>query len=212
MLRNEKEVGALTGEQVLMQRARKGEIAAFETIVTAYERKIYALALRSTGSEADAADITQEVFLRAWKSMGKFRGDSSVSTWLYRITMNLCVDHARRKNIQAVPLTDEEGTELPLPDTRADNLPEAALEGRELSNELQTALGMLTDEHRQIILLRDVSGLSYQEIGRLLTLEEGTVKSRLARARRNLREILIKRGNISLPSASKYQERRQENG
>lgn len=195
-----------------MQRARKGEIAAFETIVTAYERKIYALALRSTGSEADAADITQEVFLRAWKSMGKFRGDSSVSTWLYRITMNLCVDHARRKNIQAVPLTDEEGTELPLPDTRADNLPEAALEGRELSNELQTALGMLTDEHRQIILLRDVSGLSYQEIGRLLTLEEGTVKSRLARARRNLREILIKRGNISLPSASKYQERRQENG
>lgn len=202
----------MTGEQVLMQRARKGEIAAFETIVTAYERKIYALALRSTGSEADAADITQEVFLRAWKSMGKFRGDSSVSTWLYRITMNLCVDHARRKNIQAVPLTDEEGTELPLPDTRADNLPEAALEGRELSNELQTALGMLTDEHRQIILLRDVSGLSYQEIGRLLTLEEGTVKSRLARARRNLREILIKRGNISLPSASKYQERRQENG
>lgn len=195
-----------------MQRARKGEIAAFETIVTAYERKIYAFALRSTGSEADAADITQEVFLRAWKSMGKFRGDSSVSTWLYRITMNLCVDHARQKNIQAVPLTDEEGTELPLPDTRADNLPEAALEGRELSNELQTALGMLTDEHRQIILLRDVSGLSYQEIGRLLTLEEGTVKSRLARARRNLREILIKRGNISLPSASKYQERRQENG
>lgn len=199
-------------EQDLMRRARQGETDAFEQIVILYERKIYALAFRSTGSEADAADLTQEVFLRAWRSLGKFRGDSAVSTWLYRITMNLCVDFSRKKKIQAVPLADEEGTELPLPDTRAANLPEAALDSKELSRELSAALGELSEEHRQIVMLRDVSGLSYQEIGRLLSLEEGTVKSRIARARRNLRTILLKRGNIHLPSASKGQERRQENG
>lgn len=202
----------MTEEQNWMQRARKGEIAAFEHIVVQYERKIYALALRSVGNEADAADLTQEVFLRAWRSLDSFRGDSAVSTWLYRITMNLCVDFSRRRKVQAVPLTDEEGGELPLPDTRAEGSPEAALANQELSRELQTALGQLTEEHRQIVLLRDSTGLSYQEIGSLLGLEEGTVKSRLARARKNLREILIKRGNISLPSASKGQERRQENG
>ncbi len=202
----------MTEEKIWMQRAKKGETAAFEQIVTAYERRIYALALRSTGSEADAADLTQEVFLRAWRSLNSFRGESTVSTWLYRITMNICIDFSRKKAFQTVPLADEEGTELPLPDTRVAYSPEAALEGRELSNELQTALGQLTEEHRQVILLRDVSGLSYQEVGKLLSLEEGTVKSRLARARRKLRSILIKRGNISLPSASKEQERRQENG
>ncbi len=202
----------MADEQGLMQRARKGEVAAFEQIVLLYERKVYALALRSTGSEADAADLVQEVFLRAWRSLGKFRGDSTVSTWLYRITMNLCIDFSRRKNFQTTPLVNEEGAALPLPDTHPGNSPEAALDNRELSRELRAALDELSEEHRKIVLLRDVSGLSYQEIGRLLSLEEGTVKSRLARARRNLRAILQKRGNIPLPSASKGQERRQENG
>ncbi len=202
----------MTEEKVWIQRAQKGDAAAFEQLVTAYERKVYALALRSTGSEADAADLTQEVFLRAWRSLNSFRGDSTVSTWLYRITMNICIDFSRKKSLQLVPLADEEGNELPLPDRRTTNSPEAALENQELSRELNTALKQLTPEHRQAILLRDVSGLTYQEIGRMLALEEGTVKSRLARARRNLRNILIKRGNISLPSASKEHERRQENG
>ncbi len=202
----------MADEKALMQRAQQGDTDAFEYIVTAYELKVYALALRSTGSEADAADLTQEVFLRAWRSLSKFRGDSAVSTWLYRITMNICIDFSRRKTVQPVPLTDEEGTELPLPDNRAAHSPEAALEQQELSAELQAALQELSEEHRQAILLRDISGLSYQEIGRMLSLEEGTVKSRLSRARRNLRSILIKRGNISLPSASKEQERRQGNG
>lgn len=202
----------MTEEKVWIQRAQKGDAAAFEQLVTAYERKVYALALRSTGSEADAADLTQEVFLRAWRSLNSFRRDSTVSTWLYRITMNICIDFSRKKSLQLVPLADEEGNELPLPDRRTTNSPEAALENQELSRELNTALKQLTPEHRQAILLRDVSGLTYQEIGRMLALEEGTVKSRLARARRNLRNILIKRGNISLPSASKEHERRQENG
>ena len=166
----------MTEEKVWIQRAQKGDAAAFEQLVTAYERKVYALALRSTGSEADAADLTQEVFLRAWRSLNSFRGDSTVSTWLYRITMNICIDFSRKKSLQLVPLADEEGNELPLPDRRTTNSPEAALENQELSRELNTALKQLTPEHRQAILLRDVSGLTYQEIGRMLALEEGTVK------------------------------------
>ena len=146
----------MTEEKVWIQRAQKGDAAAFEQLVTAYERKVYALALRSTGSEADAADLTQEVFLRAWRSLNSFRGDSTVSTWLYRITMNICIDFSRKKSLQLVPLTDEEGNELPLPDRRTTNSPEAALENQELSRELNTALKQLTPEHRQAILLRDV--------------------------------------------------------
>lgn len=202
----------MADEKQWIQRAREGDTAAFEQLVTTYERKVFALALRSTGSEADAADLTQEVFLRAWRSLDRFRGDSAVSTWLYRITMNICIDFSRRKSLQLVPLTDEEGGELPLPDLRASVSPEAALEGRELSRELSAAIQQLSEAHREVLLLRDVSGLSYQEVGRMLSLEEGTVKSRLARARKSLRKILIKRGNLSLPSSSKEQERRQENG
>ena len=202
----------MADEKQWIQRAKEGDTTAFEQLVTTYERKVFALALRSTGSEADAADLTQEVFLRAWRSLDRFRGDSSVSTWLYRITMNICIDFSRRKNLQLVPLSDEEGNELPIPDRRPAHSPETALDRRELPRELSAAIQQLSEAHREVLLLRDVSGLSYQEVGRMLSLEEGTVKSRLARARKSLRNILIKRGNILLPSSSKEQERGQENG
>lgn len=199
----------MTGEKILLQRARKGEMAAFEALVSAYERRVYSLALRSTGSEADAADVTQEVFLRAYRSLDTFRGESGFSTWLYRITTNLCVDLARKNNaVQTGSLDDESAVEVP--DTRGSNQPEAALESSELRRELDTALSMVSEDHRKIVILRDVAGMSYADIAAALGLEEGTVKSRLARARAALRKILIERGNIPLPSSSKQTERRRE--
>ncbi len=194
----------MTGEKVLLQRAKKGEMAAFESLVTAYERRVYSLALRSTGSEADAADITQEVFLRAYRSLDTFRGESGFSTWLYRITVNLCVDLARKNN-PAGSLDDEQALEAP--ETRGAYQPETALANSELRRELDAALSLVSEEHRKIVILRDVAGMSYADIAAALELEEGTVKSRLARARAALRKILIERGNISLPSASKQTER-----
>lgn len=193
----------MTGEKVLLQRAKKGEMAAFESLVTAYERRVYSLALRSTGSEADAADITQEVFLRAYRSLDTFRGESGFSTWLYRITVNLCVDLARKNN-PAGSLDDEQALEAP--ETRGAYQPETALANSELRRELDAALSLVSEEHRKIVILRDVAGMSYADIAAALELEEGTVKSRLARARAALRKILIERGNISLPSASKQTE------
>lgn len=201
----------MTGEKVLLARAKKGEIAAFESLMTAYENRIYSLALRSIGSEQDAADITQEVFLRAWKNLDSFRGDSSLSTWLYRVTSNLCVDFARKKAAEGMPtsIDDEESPAADLADASRMAQPEAAAENSELREELQFALAQLSEEHRRVVLLRDVAGMTYTDIARTLGLEEGTVKSRLARARASLRKILLERGNISLSASSKQAEGRR---
>lgn len=188
----------------IVAQARRGDLSAFEELVTRYEKRVYAIALRSSGSPEDAADITQEVFLKAWRSMESFRGDSGFSTWLFRITMNMCVDHARRRQTQpkTQPLVQgEEDDERPIPDTAP--TPEEHLENSELGRELAAALDEVSDEHRRIVLLRDVSGMSYTEIAEVLEISEGTVKSRLSRARIALRKILLKRGNLFHLSPSK---------
>lgn len=189
-------------EKHILARARHGELEAFEELVRRYEKRVYAVALRSSGCPEDAADIVQEVFLRAWRSIESFRGDSGFSTWLFRITMNLCVDHARHKQTQpqTQPIVTEEETERPLPDPGP--TPEEHLENSELGRELAAALDEISEEHRRIVLLRDVSGLSYTEIAEVLEISEGTVKSRLSRARIALRKVLLQRGNLSLSAAS----------
>ena len=201
----------MTGEKVLLARAKKGEIAAFESLMTAYENRVYTLALRSMGSEQDAADITQEVFLRTWKNLDSFRGDSSFSTWLYRVTSNLCIDFARKRATEGgmASIDDAESLAASIADTSRTIQPEQAIENQELREELQYALAQLSEEHRKVVLLRDVAGLAYIEIARTLGIEEGTVKSRLARARSALRKILLERGNISLPTSSKLAEGRR---
>lgn len=189
-------------EKHILARARRGELPAFEELVRRYEKRVYAVALRSSGSPEDAADITQEVFLRAWRSIESFRGDSGFSTWLFRITMNLCVDHARHKHAQpqTQPIVTDDETERPLPDPAP--TPEEHLDNRELGRELSAALEEISEEHRRIVLLRDVSGMSYTEIAEVLEISEGTVKSRLSRARIALRKVLLSRGNILQSAAS----------
>ncbi|MCI7125083.1 MAG: sigma-70 family RNA polymerase sigma factor [Agathobaculum sp.] len=189
-------------EKHILAKARRGETDAFEELVRLYEKRVYAVALRSSGSPEDAADITQEVFLRAWRSIEGFRGDSGFATWLFRITMNLCVDHARRRQAQpqTQPLAADDEAERPIPDSAP--TPEEQLENSELGRELAAALGEVSGEHRQIVLLRDVAGLSYTEIAETLEINEGTVKSRLSRARLALRTVLLRRGNLLQRPAS----------
>lgn len=183
-------------EKHILTRARRGDVAAFEELVRLYEKRVYAVALRSSGNPEDAADIVQEVFLRAWRSIESFRGDSGFSTWLFRITMNLCVDHARHRHAQpqTQPIVTDDETERPLPDPAP--TPEEHLDNRELGRELAAALAEVSEEHRRIVLLRDVSGMSYTEIAEVLEISEGTVKSRLSRARIALRKVLLHRGNL----------------
>ena len=193
----------MSEDKNILARARRGELPAFEELVTLYEKRVFAVALRSSGSPEDAADITQETFLRAWRGIDSFRGDSGFSTWLFRIAMNLCVDHARRQNAAPLtqPLVGEEDMERPIPDPAP--TPEQRLDNSELGRELSEALNEVSEEHRQIVLLRDVSGLSYTEIAETLEISEGTVKSRLSRARLALRDTLLRRGNILPPAPSK---------
>ena len=187
-------------EQELVQAAQQGDQGAFSRLVEANQGKIYSLCFRMTGNPDDAADLTQEVFLSAWRGLGKFGGQSTFSTWLYRLAANACIDFLRReKRRSALSMTLEDGEDedhqADLPDERWS--PERELERKELRNAVQKGLLTLSPEHRQVLLLRETEGLSYQEIGQALDLEEGTVKSRIARARLALKDYLQKSGNFS---------------
>ncbi len=193
-------------ELELVQAAQQGDQGAFARLVEANQGKIYSLCYRMTGNSEDAADLTQEAFLNAWRGLGSFGGQAAFSTWLYRLAANACIDFLRReKRRGALSMTlEEDGEEehqADLPDERWS--PERELDRKELRNAVQEGLLALSPEHRQVLLLRETEGLSYQEIGLHLDLEEGTVKSRIARARLALKEFLVKSGNFSLPPPSK---------
>ncbi len=193
-------------EQELVSRAKQGNQDAFSQLVEANQNKIYTLALRMTGSPEDGADLAQEAFLRAWRSLPSFQGESNFSTWLYRLTSNLCIDFLRREKRRravtaAVPLDGEEDSPpTQVPDHRF--TPESEWERKELRAALDRGLSKLSDGHRQVLVLRELEGLSYAEIAGRLELEEGTVKSRIARARMSLRNILLADGNFSPPISS----------
>lgn len=197
-----KEVRSVT-ESELVQAAQKGSQDAFAQLVEQNQGKIYSLCYRMTGNPEDAADLTQEAFLNAWRGLSKFGGQSSFSTWLYRLASNACIDFLRReKRRSALSMTLDEGDgeesrEAELPDERY--TPERELERKEIHRALQEGLLSLSPEHREVLLLRETEELSYAEISQCLGLEEGTVKSRIARARMSLKDYLQKRGNFSSP-------------
>lgn len=186
-------------ELELVQRIVDGETNAFEEIVKAYEKKVYSSALRMCKNVEDAEDIAQEAFLRLYKALPNFKGDSSLSTYLYRITANLCVDALRKNSgasVVSIYTADEDGEEytIELPDGAPSPLEQ--LERKELAAAIREAIDELPDISREIIVLREIDGLSYKEIEETTGLEEGTVKSRLLRARRHLCNLILQKGNI----------------
>ena len=192
-------------EQELVARAKAGDDEAFAQLMRDNEKRIYNLTLRMTGNPEDAMDLAQEAFLNAWRGLKFFQGDSAFSTWVYRLASNACIDHLRRKkrrqDISAPMPTDEEDDSQPdIPDDRF--RPDRELERRELRRSVVRGLEQLSDEHRQVLVMRELNGLSYQEIADVLDLEAGTVKSRIARARNSLRKILVESGNFSIPPSS----------
>ncbi|MBQ3532358.1 MAG: RNA polymerase sigma factor [Oscillospiraceae bacterium] len=186
-------------------RAKKGDAEAFSALVETYETSVYRLALRMCGNAHDAEEVTQEAFLAAWKGLPAFRGESKFSSWLYQLTSNAAIDFLRREKRHRGATPIEEEVDLAAPGT-----PQQAAEEAELREALQQALDALTPEHRQIFLLRQMQQMSYEEIGRLLGLESGTVKSRLSRAKKQLRQILTQKGNLFAPS-SVLEEGEEEN-
>ena len=163
-----------------------------------HEGFVYNLAMRTLRSEPDAQDAAQEVFIKAWTSIGSFRGDSKLSVWLYRITGNVCTDMLRRRTPGTVSLTmddaDGETAELEIADTAP--TPHETLEKKERAKALAKALDTLPEDYRRAIMLREGGGMSYDEIASATGVDIGTVKSRIFRARKKLCEILSADGNF----------------
>jgi RNA polymerase sigma factor (sigma-70 family) len=196
-------------EDEIIRRVRAGDTDAFGLLVDEYQKNVYNLALRMTGSPEDAQDMSQEAFIKAYNSLSSFRGESKFSVWLYRIVSNVCLDFLRsRSKNQAMSLNvelDDGETELDIPDLRC--LPEDELERALTRQAVRDGLEALPPDQRQILLLREIEGFSYEEICRILALEEGTVKSRIFRARKNLCARLLSGGNIPEKYASEEQKK-----
>lgn len=193
-------------EEELIVRAQQGDENAFAQLLERHQSKVYGLTLRLTGSPEDAMDLTQETFFNAWRGLPNFHADSKFSTWLYRLATNATIDflrrEKRRKGVSTVSLSAEEESDraLDIPDHRF--TPQSEVERKEFQETIQRGLALLSDEHRQVLVLRELNGLSYAEIAQVLDLEEGTVKSRISRARLALRKILLADGNFSPPMPS----------
>ena len=179
-------------ERELIRRAGQGDQEAFRQLVETYQAPAYRLALRMCGGDAALAeDAAQEAFLAAWRGLPRFRGDSRFSTWLYRLTTNAAIDWLRREKRHRGM---DDVTELELPDDGPG--PQDQAEQAEAQQTVRRALGQLSEEHRQVLLLRYMQELDYAEIAAALEISEGTVKSRISRAKMRLRELLDGSGNL----------------
>ena len=178
-------------EQDILRRAQQGDSEAFRQLVEAYQTQVYRLALRMCGADG-ADDVTQDAFVAAWRTLPNFRSDCRFSTWLYRLTTNAAIDYLRREKRHRAA---GDIAELELPDD-APTMQELS-ERAETQSRVRRALSRLSDEHRQVLLLRYMQELDYGEIAAALEVSEGTVKSRINRAKARLRELLTDTGNLS---------------
>jgi RNA polymerase sigma-70 factor (ECF subfamily) len=169
-----------------LDRLRAGDAPAFEELVMTYQHRVFGVALRMLGNRAEAEEVAQEAFVRAHRALGDFRGDAKLSTWLYAITSRLCLNRLASGERRLT----RQGEDALLRLSDAGPRPDAALERRELETALGQAIAELPEDRRIVVVLRDLEGLSYEEIAQVLELELGTVRSRLHRARADLKEKL----------------------
>jgi RNA polymerase sigma-70 factor, ECF subfamily len=190
--------GAEDEDRDTVQAAIRGNREAFDLLVEKYYKKIYNLAYRFVGDREEANDLAQEIFTAAFKNLKKFRGDAKFSTWLFQIASNRGKNKfkylKRRGHFASRPQTEEEEERDPLksgiPDYSTN--PETLLAGKQIQRLVQMAIDDLDPDHKEIVVLRDIEGFSYEEIARMLNLPEGTTKSRLHRARMVVKEKLKK--------------------
>ena len=181
-------------EKMIIEQVLAGDSNAFGALVETYQDRVYNLALRMCGNPDDAFDLSQEAFFRAWRGLSGFQGEAAFSTWLFRLTANVCLDWLRaKKRRPTVSLTavDDDGEEVQMEIADPGKSPEEILEAAEDREALAKV------EYRQILTMRAINDMSYTEIAEALQLREGTVKSRLSRARLALRNLLVKSGNKS---------------
>jgi len=182
-------------EAGLIARCQEGELSAFNELTVRYRSQVFAITYNALRNEQDAWDLSQEVFIKAWRNIGKFRGQASFFTWLYRIAANMTIDWLRRKRIEAGLEFDETtspGEIAPGAATlpHSEPLPHQRLQDGEIRARIDAAMEKLSPEHRLVVMLREIDGLSYEEIAEAACCSVGTVMSRLFYARKKLQALL----------------------
>lgn len=183
-------------DEELVRRSQKGDIDAFEQLISKYQQKIYNIAYRLMGNPYDANDLAQEALIKVYRSIGGFRLDASFSTWVYHIVTNVCRDELRKRSRHQTTSLDEpvyvEDGEVSKEVADSSYSPEYAYEQKESEEYIQKLINSLNPEYRIVIVLREMLGFSYEEISAELDITLGTVKSRLNRARKYLKDRIIK--------------------
>lgn len=182
----------------LVNQALQGIEEGFEKLVAKYQDKVYTLCYRYSGNDEDANDLAQEAFIKAYRSLGTFKGSSRFGTWLYRVTTNVCLDELRRRKRQFQtqsldqPVAGIDSDMKPIVLDDAVSVDELYMQ-KEQAEYIQFLLNQLKPEHRMVLLLKDIMGFSYDEIAQMLNVSNGTIKSRLSRARELMRRKLLDR-------------------
>jgi RNA polymerase sigma-70 factor (ECF subfamily) len=182
-------------DSALVQAAQRGDRDAFKTLFERYHRRAYALAFGMLRHQDDAMDVVQDAFIKAHKYLDKFEGNSSFYTWFYRIVMNLAIDHLRKhRRVKPVELDetriDNDGDDPLLPRILGGN-PGRALADKQLRGRIDQALEELSDNHRAVLVMRELEGLSYEDMAQAMACSKGTIMSRLFHARRNMQKRLL---------------------
>ena len=182
-------------DDIIFKKAQKGDFDAFEALIKTYEKLIYNAAYRMMGNQMDAEDASQEIILKVYKNLAACKNPEAFKSWLFRIINNTCVDEMRKRKGKATLSLDFEFTD---PDSHSENpalkdetTPESELMRKDLNRSIQNAINKLSPDYKVVIVMRDISGMSYEEIANSLAISIGTVKSRIARARGRLREELL---------------------
>jgi RNA polymerase sigma-70 factor (ECF subfamily) len=187
-----------TDDLTLVTRVRQGDQRAFRLLVERYQRKVFSVALGMLKDKEEAMDVSQEAFVKVYKYLDHFKGDSSFYTWLYRITVNICIDVLRKKNaLKGEQVEFDETVKMDAAEANIGSLgsqlgtnPQKAALRRELADKINAALQEVPEKHRAILLLREVEGMSYEDLARTLGIPKGTVMSRLFHARLKIQKIL----------------------
>jgi len=185
-------------DKILVERFKGGDQAAFKELVLKYQKKVYLIVYGMLGNHHDAQDKTQEVFLRVFKHLPSFEGTSSFYTWIYRISVNLCIDHYRRRKMRSYEYDDSfkhapgvvEESVFPVVSSASRETPTGRLLKEELGAKIREAMDKLSPKHRQVLVLRELEGMSYQEIADIVGISIGTVMSRLFHARKQMQRRL----------------------
>lgn len=190
----------------LVKSSIAGNVLAFEELVKRYEKKVFTVAFRMTGNREDAADMTQEAFIKAYKALTQFRGEAAFQTWLYRIIANVCRDELRKKtrnsiiSLEKEVVLDNGNMKREVADSSPG--PDIFLENKETGETIQKAVDSLTIDYRITLVMREIQGFSYEEIADVLQCSIGTVKSRLSRARAAVKNIFLASGEHPLEQTS----------